>query len=163
MDKSHTALQPHVRCLVPNCILSQRYLPASYNTMDTANPTQSINLIVYAYSFHIFVQNVLTMVVGRRHSPSKVRLQRWTPWYIRVNFLSDIALRTQARRKSLVARRYYLEFSIGDTSQSTNSAKEAKNHTSWDKKIFNLWVHGRCFVSENSMLLVTRTIVPTSS
>ena len=85
------------------------------------------------------IGNLLNMVmVGRKRSLSMVGLQRWILWYTRVNFLLDIELHTQARRKLLVARQYYIEFSVGDVSRSTNRAKEAKNRTSWDN-VFYLW------------------------
>jgi hypothetical protein len=64
------------------------------------------------------------VVLGRKPSLSKVGLQRWIFHRMRVSYLSDIELRTPARRK-LVARQYYVQFSVGDTSRSTNSAKEA--------------------------------------
>jgi hypothetical protein len=78
-------------------------------------------------------------VLGRKQLLSKVGLQRWIFHHMRVSYLSDIELGTPARRK-LVARQYYVQFSVGDTSRSTNSVKEAKIRTSWDET-FHLWVH----------------------
>ncbi|KAF8549383.1 hypothetical protein OG21DRAFT_1500452 [Imleria badia] len=45
--------------------------------------------------------------------------------------IKDIEHRTSARRK-VVARRYYVRFSVGDTSRSTNATNEANSRTSWD-------------------------------
>lgn len=67
---------------------------------------------------------------------------------MQVTFLLDIELRTEARRKLPVARQYYIQFSVGDTLRATNSAKEVKSRTVWNE-IFYLWVHDRCFTSEN--------------
>ena len=97
---------------------------------------------------HSPVGNVLSSVLGEKQSLSKVRLQRWIVYRMRESFLSDIKLRTQAGRKLPVARQFYVQFSIGNTSRSTNSAKEKKNLTSWDN-IFDLWVHVLFFTPEN--------------
>ena len=67
---------------------------------------------------------------------------------MQVSFSSDIKVRTQAGRNLPVARQFYVQFSIGDTSRSTNSAKEKKNLTSWDNA-FYLWVHVVFFTPEN--------------
>jgi len=65
-----------------------------------------------------------------------------------MSFLSDIELHTQTQRKFLGARQFYVQFSIGDTSWSTNNAKEKKNRTFWDN-CFYLWVHVIFFTPEN--------------
>lgn len=79
------------------------------------------------------------MVLGQKRSPSKVGLERYLPFsYMRVNFHLDIELRTQTRRKLPVATQYYIEFSVGDISQPTITAKEAKNRTSWDNILYLL-------------------------
>ena len=79
------------------------------------------------------VGNVLNVVLGQKQLLSKVGLQRWIFYYIRVSFLSDIELRNPARRKLWIARRYYVQFFVGDTSRSTSSVKEAKSRTAWDE------------------------------
>ncbi|KAF8550280.1 hypothetical protein OG21DRAFT_437731 [Imleria badia] len=57
---------------------------------------------------------------------------------MRVSFLLDIELRTEARRKLPVARQYYVQFSVGDTTRATKSAKEVKNQngTSWNEILY---------------------------
>lgn len=67
---------------------------------------------------------------------------------MRANFLSDIEVRTQTRRNLPIARQYYIEFSVGDTSRSTNHVKEAKNRTFWDN-VFYLWVLVLGFMVDN--------------
>ena len=88
------------------------------------------------------------MALGRKQSLSKVGLQRWIFYRIRLGFLSDIELLTLARPKLLVAKQYYVHFSVGDTLRSTNTVKEARSRTSWDES-FYLWVHVLCFIREN--------------
>jgi len=95
-----------------------------------------------------FYTRVLSSVLGKKQSLSKVRLQRWIFYHIRISFLSDIELRTQTQRKLLGARQFYVQLSIGDTSRSTDSAKEKKNLTSWDNT-FYLWVHVLFFTPGN--------------
>jgi len=97
---------------------------------------------------HSPVGNVLSSVRGEKQLLSKVRLQRWIFYRMRVSFLSDIELRTQAGHKLPVARQFHVQFSIGDTSRSTNNAKEKKNLTSWDN-CFYLWVHVLFFTPGN--------------
>ncbi|KAF8132077.1 hypothetical protein EV363DRAFT_1583662 [Boletus edulis] len=48
--------------------------------------------------------------------------------------IKDIELHSLKRRNLPVARQFYVEFSVSDTLRSTDSAKESKNRTSWDKK-----------------------------
>lgn len=67
---------------------------------------------------------------------------------MRANFLSDIEVRTQTRRNLPIARQYYIEFSVGDTSRLTNHVKEAKNRTFWDN-VFYLWVLVLGFMVDN--------------
>ncbi|KAI9569410.1 hypothetical protein HD554DRAFT_2328018, partial [Boletus coccyginus] len=50
--------------------------------------------------------------------------------------IKDIELQTQAPRKMPLARQYYVQFTVGDTSRSTDGAKEARNRTSWDKNFY---------------------------
>jgi hypothetical protein len=88
------------------------------------------------------------VVLGRKQLLSKVGLQRWIFYRMRVSCLSDIELRTPARRKLTVAREYYVQLSVGDTSRSTNSVKEANILTSWGET-FYLWVHVLSRVAEN--------------
>ena len=103
---------------------------------------------MYIDYLHSPVGDVLSVALGRKQSPSKVGLQRWIFYRMRVSYLSDIELRTPARRKLSVARQYYVQFSVGDTERSTNSVKEAKVCTSWDKT-FYLWVHILSLTPEN--------------
>ncbi|KAG6373795.1 hypothetical protein JVT61DRAFT_5940 [Boletus reticuloceps] len=49
--------------------------------------------------------------------------------------VKDIKLHNPARRKLPAARQYYVQFSVGDTSRSTNTAKEVGNRTSWDNTL----------------------------
>ncbi|KAI9460413.1 hypothetical protein HD554DRAFT_2316824, partial [Boletus coccyginus] len=63
----------------------------------------------------------------------KVGSQRCTFRCVRVSSFSDIGLRTQARRKMPVARKYYVHLFVDDASRSTVSAKEARNCTTWDE------------------------------
>ena len=79
------------------------------------------------------VQKVLNVVLERKELLSKVGPRRYKTFcFMRTNFLSDIELRTQVRRKLPVARQYYIRFTVGDTSRSTQNAKETKNRTSWE-------------------------------
>lgn len=50
--------------------------------------------------------------------------------------LSDIELRTLARRKFPLARQYRIAFSVGNSSRSTKNAKEKKNRTSWEETFY---------------------------
>ncbi|KAG6374155.1 hypothetical protein JVT61DRAFT_4803 [Boletus reticuloceps] len=50
--------------------------------------------------------------------------------------IKDIELRTEKRRRFHVARQLYVEFSLGDTLRSTDSAKETNIRTSWDKALY---------------------------
>ncbi|KAI9566408.1 hypothetical protein HD554DRAFT_1193734 [Boletus coccyginus] len=50
--------------------------------------------------------------------------------------IKDIQLQNQAQRKLPVARRYHVQFTVGDTSRSTNNAKEARKRTSWDENFY---------------------------
>ena len=50
--------------------------------------------------------------------------------------LLDIKLRTGTRHKLPLARQFYIEFSVGEASQFTTTAKEANNETSWDKVFY---------------------------
>ena len=104
---------------------------------------------MYNGYLHYPVGNMLNMVLGRKQSLSKVGLQRWIFYRcMRVSFLSDIELRAPTRRKFPVARQYYVQFSVGNTSRSTNTVKEAKRRTSWDES-FYLCVHVLCSMPEN--------------
>ena len=60
-----------------------------------------------------------------------------------LSFLSDIELRTRARRQLPPARQFDVQLSIGDTARSTNVAKEEKNRTIWPENL-SLWVHIHC-------------------
>ena len=50
----------------------------------------------------------------------------------------DIELRTQAPRQfPLVARRFYVQFYVGDKApRSTNAAKEENNRTCWSENLY---------------------------
>ncbi|KAN0094924.1 hypothetical protein V8E55_003211 [Tylopilus felleus] len=50
--------------------------------------------------------------------------------------IKDIELRTRTQRKLPVARQFYVAFSVGEASHVTDSAKEARNRTSWDKVFY---------------------------
>ena len=88
------------------------------------------------------------MVLGRKQSLSKVGLQRLIFYCMRVSSSLDIELRTPAPRKFAVARQYYVQISVGDTSRSTNSVKETKSRTSWDEVLY-LWAHVLSITLEN--------------
>ena len=116
----------------------------SSNTLSPITPwIQPIQLKVsgmYIDYFHNPDYNVFNMVLGRKQSLSKVGLQRWIVYCMRGSFLSDIELRTSARRKLPVARQYYVQFCVGDTSRSTSTVKEAQSRIFWDEDLY-LWVH----------------------
>ncbi|KAG6382047.1 hypothetical protein JVT61DRAFT_683 [Boletus reticuloceps] len=80
--------------------------------MDSANPVESI---AYVYIVHMHME------CAERGYRAKIVT------------IKDIELHAFARRKLPVARQFYVEFSVGDTLRSTDSAKESKNRTSWDK------------------------------
>ncbi|KAF8130207.1 hypothetical protein EV363DRAFT_241053 [Boletus edulis] len=49
--------------------------------------------------------------------------------------IKDIELHTEKRRKFLVARRFYVQFSVGETVRATDSTKETKNRTHWGRSL----------------------------
>jgi hypothetical protein len=149
---TQTALQPHVGLFGSRSPLPLSFW-SSYGHGSPLSPItpwiQPIKLKesgMYIDCLHTPVGNVLNVVLGRNQSLSKVGLQRWIIYRMRVSFLSDIELRTPARRKCSFSRQYYVEFTVGDTSRLTSTA--AKTRTSWDE-IFCLWVHVLSLTPEN--------------
>ena len=135
--------------LLPSLLLAHCIYQIHLNTMNTANLAQSIRY-VYRLPSQFRWECAEPAVLGRKQSLSKVGLQRWIFYRMRVSYLSDIELRTQApaRGKLQGARQYYVQFSVGDTSRSTISVKEAKNRASWDET-FYLWAHVLSLSPEN--------------
>ena len=130
--------------LLSHCILT-------HSTTNTLNPSQNMDTIAYVYlSSSQCCCECAERAFGRKRSLSKVRLRRYVFRCMRVSFLLDIELRTpvQGGIKVLPARRYYVQFSVGDTLRLTNTAKETKNRTSWDESLF-LLVNVFCFTPAN--------------
>ena len=52
-----------------------------------------------------------------------------------VAFSSDVVLYTRAPYESQLARRFYVEFTLGNVARSTNVAEEEKQRTCWNENL----------------------------
>ncbi|KAF8549978.1 hypothetical protein OG21DRAFT_1525465 [Imleria badia] len=83
--------------------------------MNTANPTLSQSI---AYVRRLSHREFAERGLRAKRLLSKVTMKRWIFDCTRIDHVSDIELRTQAPRKLLVARQHYIEFSVGNVTNS---------------------------------------------
>ncbi|KAI9573464.1 hypothetical protein HD554DRAFT_2035274 [Boletus coccyginus] len=118
----------------------------SRSVLDKADVRRGVNPSIIANAF-VRVKTTLDEVelaseqVGRPPAVAKTII------------VKDFELRARAQRKIPVARQYYIQFTVGATSRSTNSGKETRNRTSWDK-VFYLKLNIISDGNDRSVLLV---------